>query len=800
MQNISMKWAGDKMPNDSFTFLSPASDTTSWIDHIFVAESLYNNISDIEIHYDIAIDDHFPMSFSLEVSTTEALTTNTATNLAYVKWHKMQKKDFLEYTSNVDYYMNNILRYEKESLMCTKFNCKNENHLDEIKNIFKLIKNTLLENTRNFEFEQERAYKPVPGWNDLVKTLHKKARHCLLTWINSGKPKTGSIYADMKESKKKFKRRLKTVRNQETKIRKENLLNAHKQKNKQQFWKNIRYIKTKNDYKVNRIDGETDLKKIAESFKLKYKKILSCDSAEDHSNARNISAEDIPTRYTLVKCISYEETLAAIGQLKPGIGPDRIHTNHLQHAPLSLVKLLSDLFVACVTHVYMPSEALNGVIQPLIKDYQKDQYASSNYRPVMNSSIIFKVFEYIIKAKIENKIKISDFQHGFRKRYSTATACTTLKETVSSYVRNKSSVFVCFMDLSKAFDKVNHDILIDKLCKLKIPMHIISIINYIYRNQNVAVNFRENISGSFKVTNGLRQGAILSPIFFNIYINDVLNYISGLNDGCKLGMMSANTIAYADDVTLLAPTTKGLQLLIDVFVRELNKLKLLINKEKSVIMIFGSGNVKGSFTHIFRLNNANLQIVTSFKYLGFQIRSNLSDVDDIIKCRKKFYNEFNSLIRKFPSVDTEVLSTLFDSYCGCFYGSELWINTIGCKTVLKEFEVGYHKAMKKIHKLKWWDSNHDLFNKLNVFLFKHKIFYDKLMYVHKILSEPCKLFKKNMYFYNYLSISVNDVYKTLLNDYSVISILDNDKQALKSRIMFVQCREKDQVHGNFFLN
>ena len=115
-----------------------------------------------------------------------------------------------------------------------------------------------------------------------------------------------------------------------------------------------------------------------------------------------------------------------------------------------------------VLHGFVPPELLKGVISPLVKDKFGNLNDLNNYRPVMCSSILFKIFEYCLLSKIEPYVEMNDRQHGFRKSYSTATACFCLKETISSYTNANSNVYSCFIDISKAFDSVDHNIMIQK--------------------------------------------------------------------------------------------------------------------------------------------------------------------------------------------------------------------------------------------------------------------------------------------------------------------------------------------------
>ena len=283
-----------------------------------------------------------------------------------------------------------------------------------------------------------------------------------------------------------------------------------------------------------------------------------------------------------------------------------------------------------------------------------------------------------------------------------------LKETVFSYILNGSKVYSAFLDFSKAFDKVNFNVLFKRMIDLNFPVQYVKFIHNWYIKQYVRVTFDGAMSGPWKIRNGVRQGGILSPFLFNIYIDVLLEEVTSLSVGCKLGHFMSNIIAYADDVVVLAPSITALQRILDTCSSTAKLLKLNFNTKKSVCMQFHK-NCKisdNSRSNNFRIGNDLLQNVNEVVYLGFNITSNMCNNKDIIRERNKFYNRFNSILRKFYSVNLDVFLVLFKSFCFSFYGCELWFRNFNCKLVLKSFSVGFHKSVKKIIGVPWCESNY----------------------------------------------------------------------------------------------
>ena len=190
----------------------------------------------------------------------------------------------------------------------------------------------------------------------------------------------------------------------------------------------------------------------------------------------------------------------------------------------------------------MSGDILRGLINLTIKNQFGNILSSDNYRPIMSSSVFLKLFEYCLLEKIKNNVVLNDRQHGFRNSYSTSTACFVLKETILNYTKSNSSVYACFIDISKAFDTVSHRKLLNKLKDYGIPPIYVNVIKYWYCNQLVNVRYGMSLSEEWRVCNGVRQGGVLSGLFFSIYIDSLLTNVSNSKLGCKLGIVMANII------------------------------------------------------------------------------------------------------------------------------------------------------------------------------------------------------------------------------------------------------------------
>ena len=192
------------------------------------------------------------------------------------------------------------------------------------------------------------------------------------------------------------------------------------------------------------------------------------------------------------------------------------------------------------------------------------------------------------------------------------------------------------------------------------------------------------------------------------------------------------------------------------------------------------------------LDGHSIHFVTAFKYLGYMITHNFNDDEDIARVKSKFYAEFNSVLRKFSFTGKDVKLFLFKQYCLQFYGSELWFGSRASKQALKQFGIGYHKAVKKILSVSMHESNHFVCQEAGLMTFNHLINKLKIFALRRFILRPCDFIRNLLPFMHISSVMVNDVRNTLKSTYDIDSTFEDDSDAIVSRILFVQ-RHEDQM-------
>ena len=234
------------------------------------------------------------------------------------------------------------------------------------------------------------------------------------------------------------------------------------------------------------------------------------------------------------------------------------------------------------------------------------------------------------------------------------------------------------MDCSKAFDMCSWVSLFNDLIEKGVAAIFLRVLMFIYKNQACDIQWNAKFSQRFPVTNGVRQGAIISPLFFSVYVDKLIKRLRYLGIGCKVNGQFYGILVYADDIFLLCPSRDGLQTMISECERFASKknLKFSVNpdpkKSKTKCIIFSKKTVNRDLIAPIMLYGVPLPFVPSLLHLGNTLEEdNSMSLDTNIK-RCKFIGKINSLSQEFFFTTPDVRTKLFFIYTTSFYGSNLY--------------------------------------------------------------------------------------------------------------------------------
>ena len=152
----------------------------------------------------------------------------------------------------------------------------------------------------------------------------------------------------------------------------------------------------------------------------------------------------------------------------------------------------------------------------VVMNKAKKASSSYNYRPIALAPTLSKALEWCILLSYPDHFLTSGLQFGFKQKMSTTLCTGAVKNIASRYMHENSAVYACFLDASKAFDLVNHKILFEKIIHRNLPAYFIRFFLSWHKEQRMCVRWGNTLSDSFPVSNGVRQGGVLSPILFTI--------------------------------------------------------------------------------------------------------------------------------------------------------------------------------------------------------------------------------------------------------------------------------------------
>ena len=669
--------------SDTYTYLSEAHDTCSWLDHCLVSASLYNSIRAIKVMYDVSLADHFPVHMELNLNNMIKCDSdlNGCRGNAAPNWSNAGK-------SHLDDYYN--LSQDMLSKLPVPSDLSKPDCVDQLYNSIVQILSCAASKTIPMK-SKGKGFKAVPGWNEVAKESHQLARDAFSLWRSNDKPRQGPIYEMMRKTRAHFKYSLRQCKRDEEMHRAsamaKNLVNNDSRK----FWHNAK-SGTSVSALPTMVGSVVGHNNIAEMWKDYFKDIFNGVHNDAHKEyVLNYLCSDEPSGV-----VSDSQVAIAIGKLSinKATGADGIDAEHLRYAGPMLSYLLAICFNAMFKLGHLPHGLMLTTLLPVLKNKMGDVSDTGNYRPIAVSTMFSKVLERLLLVFMEEYLYTTDNQFGFKAHSSTDMAIFTLKQIVAYYHNYSSPLFICFLDASKAFDRVNHWTLFREMINRKIPVFIVRILVFWYREQLLNVRWGSVLSSSFTVSNGVKQGGILSPLLFNCYMDGLSALLRECNAGCYIENVAMNHLLYADDLCLISPSPNGLRMMLTICEQYALHHDIVYNVKKSLCMLIQSPKVKFSSTPSMYINDKELNYVDTYRYLGCIISSDRSDGPDLDRQRRALYVSANRIKRQFCICNTEVKTLLFNALCGNMYCSHLWARST--KDSLNRVRVAYNNALRII--------------------------------------------------------------------------------------------------------
>lgn len=322
---------------------------------------------------------------------------------------------------------------------------------------------------------------------------------------------------------------------------------------------------------------------------------------------------------------------------KTAIGPDGLSPIFLFNCRFVLAHPITYIFNSSIKNGSFPSLWKSTFVYPIFK--KGNRSLVSNYRPISIISILPKIFSKIITFKITPLFKniLVPQQHGFRSHKSSTTNLITLKHHILCSFKNHQQTDVIYTDFEKAFDRVNHKLLIHKLTKIGFDHPLLSWLDSFLSERTQYVKLKNFISSPISVTSGVPQGDHLSPLLFNLFINDAVSSIT-----------HSNILLFADDAKIFKSiaTSEDCILLQNDLISfndwcTLNELTLNTNK----CQVISYSKKRNPVNFNYCLSNINLLRSSLVKDLGIQFDSKLLFNTHILTIQNKALSLFGMIKR-----------------------------------------------------------------------------------------------------------------------------------------------------------
>ena len=450
---------------------------------------------------------------------------------------------------------------------------------------------------------------------------HSKKMHYL--WKQAGRPEGNH---PTRIARKKANREVRRVQRTQDAINRNTLLadiSAASENDQRLFHKLVRKQRAQcNGCSALIVDGQmiTDEDSVRSEWARYYQKLstpehISDDRAQIVEYMRILSSLD-PTEVLITVDVMEE----AIRKLNSNKAADRQENaaEQFKMLPHRSIEILTELIQKIVTERKLPDITKRTYKIPIPKK-DKDPRIQDNHRGITIAPILCKIVELIcMKLGIEQDLPGNDLQFGFTIGRSPSMASLIITEALAEAKRTKSMLIVATLDARKAFDVVNHELLKSKLFTTNLKRPLWTLVDDMYMGGNEVIRWKGTYSEPYEVRQGVKQGGVLSPSLYKLYIFDLLRSLRSAGLGVHIGHLYLGTPSCADDVLLLSNLPSEMQAMLNINSEYSKRHKYEIHPTKSTVTPLYQPKSKQTTQEEWNLAGNSVPIEPQFTHLGLE--------------------------------------------------------------------------------------------------------------------------------------------------------------------------------------
>ena len=581
-----------------------------------------------------------------------------------------------------------------------------------------------------------------PFWNDHLDALKHDSIFWHSIWVSMGRPQSGHVYQIKRSTKFNYKLAIRQAFFTYERQFDDKLYEHFFNKKMPQFWKTWSKKFSHNVTKDVYINGCNDGTTVANAFAKHFSLVYQNASVSDDSEIEFLldSLPDDRCVNGMVDLVTVELVEKCVHQLQLGkaCGPDDLSAEHFKYAhPLIIVHLCA-LFRAMLATSVVPDAFGSGIVIPLIKDKIGNVNSLDNYRGITLIPVVAKVFELVVLELCKDYLLTDDLQVGFKAKSGCANALFALRMSIDYFRDRHSTVYAASLDIRKAFDSVNHFKLFRSVSDTGFPKSILALLINWYSKLMMVVRWKGFLSNSFLVRSGVRQGSILSPSLFSVFMNIFIVRLKTLGTGCCISGYFLGCFLYADDIILLSASVSGLQSLLNCCYDVSQDVKLAFNCSKSCC--FSVGRRHSVKITDMALGPETIAWCDNFKYLGISFRSGPRLYVDTDVTKRKFFTACNSIFGNCRSTDELIQLQLLESYCFPLLQYAMCALRLTA-TQRADLNSCWNSVYRRIFNFRKFDSVTLLIRGLGRLDFKHTYIFHTLKFIKNCLSSTSILMK-----------------------------------------------------------